>query len=520
MVARPDGDGEGGPRGEGQGRNPSMHEHGKSDGPVVPAKPPNKPARAGAEVVEGRGPAEGNTAGKTRSGRSAGNSVPSALDRVREVAQKDRDAKFTALLHHVDVERLRAAYRAIRPGAAPGADGVTWHAYGQDPEANLRGLHARVVRGAYRASPSKRAFIPKADGGLRPLGIAALEDKILQRAVAEVLNAVYEVDFPGFSYGFRAGRSPHRALDALAFGICRKRVNWVLDADIRGYFDAIDHGWLMRFVEHRIADQRVLRLIEKWLRAGVIEDGVWTASEEGTPQGAPVSVLLANVYLHYVFDLWAHQWRGRHAHGDVVIVRYADDIVVGFEHRDDAERFRADLRERFAQFALELHADKTRLIEFGRFAAPNRRRRGDRKPETFDFLGFTHICAKTKNGRFKLKRVTIKKRLAAKLRSVRVELMRRRHEPIPDQGRWLASVIAGHVNYYGVPDNGRAIATFRWQAVWLWRRALRRRSHKARGLTWERMDRLVKRWLPPARIVHPWPEQRFAATTQGRSPVR
>lgn len=497
-----------------------MYDHGKSDGPVVAAKQPNKPVRAGAEAVEPRGPAEGNTTGKTRPGRSAGVSVPSALDRVREVAQKDRDARFTALLHHVDVERLEAAYRAVRPGAAAGVDGVCWHEYGQSLEANLLDLHARVARGAYRASPSRRVFIPKADGGLRPLGIATLEDKILQRAVMEVLNAVYEADFLGFSYGFRPGRGPHRALDALAFGIQRKRVNWVLDADIRGYFDAIDHGWLTKFVEHRIADKRVLRLIQRWLRAGVIQDGVWTGSEQGTPQGASISTLLANVYLHYVFDLWAHQWRGRHAHGDVVIVRYADDIVVGFEHRDDAMRFWADLRERFAQFALEVHPGKTRLIEFGRFAGPNRQKRGARKPETFDFLGFTHICAKTKNGRFKLKRVTIKKRLAAKLKSVKAELMRRRHEPIPDQGRWLASVITGHVNYYGVPDNSRAIQTFRRQAMWHWLRALRRRSHKARNLTWERMSRLAKRWLPPARIVHPWPEQRFVATTQGRSPVR
>ena len=483
-------------------------------------RPPNKAGEPVAEAVEGRRPAEGNATGKTRPGRSAGQGVSSALDRVREVAQKDREAKFTALLHHVDVERLEAAYRAIRPGAAAGVDGVTWHAYGRGLEANLRDLHARVHRGAYRASPSKRAFIPKADGGLRPLGIAALEDKILQRAVAEVLNAVYEVDFLGFSYGFRPGRSPHRALDALATGILKKRVNWVLDADIRGYFDAIDHGWLMKFVEHRIADGRVLRLIQKWLAAGVIEDGVWTSSEQGTPQGAPVSVLLANVYLHYVFDLWAHQWRGRHAHGDVVIVRYADDIVVGFEHRGDAERFWGDLRERFAQFALELHADKTRLIEFGRFAAQNRQRRGDRKPEAFDFLGFTHICAKTRHGRFKLKRVTIKKRLAAKLKSVKAEMMRRRHQPIPDQARYLAAVITGHVNYYGVPDNSPAIRTFRFQAVRHWLRALRRRSHKARRLTWERMRRLAKRWLPPARIVHPWPDTRFAANTQGRSPVR
>jgi RNA-directed DNA polymerase len=511
VIARP-ADGGGGPRGEGQGRNPSMHDGGKSDGPVVPAKPPNKPAFAEAEAVEERGPAEGNTAGKPRPGRRAGTGVSRALDRVRQVAANDRKARFTALLHHVTVERLEVAYRTIRRGAAPGVDEVTWHCYGQQLEANLHDLHARVQRGAYRASPSRRAYIPKADGGLRPLGIAALEDKIVQRAVAEVLNAVYEADFLGFSYGFRPRRSPHDALGALAVAIVRKRVNWVLDADICGFFDTIDHGWLAKFVKHRIADERVLRLIQKWLRAGVIEDGVWTASDEGTPQGASISALLANVYLHYVFDLWVHQWRSRHAHGDVVVVRYADDFVVGFERRADAERFWADLRDRFAAFGLRLHPDKTRLIEFGRFAAERRQRRGDGKPETFDFLGFTHICAKTRNERFKLRRVTSKKRMTAKLRAVKAELMRRRHEPIPIQGRWLASVIAGHVNYYGVPDNSRAIQTFRWQAVWLWRRALSRRSQRAH-LTWERMDRLVTRWLPPARVARPWPQPRYAAAT-------
>jgi RNA-directed DNA polymerase len=304
-----------------------MDGRGKSDGPVVPARPPNKPARAGAEAVEGRGPAEGNAASKTRPGRSAGQGAPSALDRVRQVAVKDREAGFTALLHHVDVDRLRAAYAALSPRAAAGVDGVTWRSYGRRLEANLQALHERLHRGSYRARPSRRAYIPKTDGRLRPLGIAALEDKIVQRAVVEVLNAVYEADFLGFSYGFRPGRSPHRALDALAVGILRRRVNWVLDADIRGFFDSIDHGWMVKFLEHRIADKRVLRLIQKWLAAGIIEDGSWTASEEGVPQGASVSTLLANVYLHYVFDLWAQQWRVRQACGDVVIVRYADDCV-------------------------------------------------------------------------------------------------------------------------------------------------------------------------------------------------
>ena len=326
-----------------------------------------------AESVEGRGSAKGNAAGETRPGPSAGQGALSELGRVRRVAATDKEARFTALLHHVDVDRLRAAYFALRPKAAPGVDGVTWHEYGQNLEENLEDLHARVHRGGYRAKPSRRVFIPKPDGRLRPLGVASLEDKILQRAVVEVLNAIYEQDFVGFSYGFRPGRKPHDALDALAYGINRKRVNWVLDADFRDYFSSLDHRWLERFLEHRIADRRVLRLIQKWLAAGVIEEGTWTAFEDGVPQGASASPLLANVYLHYVFDLWAHQWRTRHAHGDVVIVRFADDFVVGFEHRDDAERFWADLRERLAQFSLELNAEKTRLIEFGRCAARNRR---------------------------------------------------------------------------------------------------------------------------------------------------
>ena len=434
------------------------------------------------------------------------------------MARKDKDVRFTALLHHVDVDRLRAAYFALRRKAAPGVDGVTWHDYGQDLEANLTDLHARVHRGSYRAKPSRRVFIPKPDGRQRPLGVASLEDKILQRAVVEVLNAIYEQDFLGFSYGFRPGRKPHDALDALATGILRKRVNWVLDADFRDYFSTLDHQWLERFVEHRIADKRVLRLIQKWLAAGVIENRKWTAFEEGVPQGASASPLLANVYLHYVFDLWAHQWRTRHAHGDVVIVRFADDFVVGFEHREDAERFWADLRDRLAQFGLELNAEKTRLIEFGRFAARNRKTRGLGRPETFRFLGFAHACAMTKKGRFKLKRMTDSKRLQAKLRALKDELMRRRHQPIPEQGRWLASVLRGHANYYGVPDNSKALRAFRYFATEHWYWALRRRSQRSR-LTWERMQCLRDRWLPWPQITHPWPNARFDARTQGRSPV-
>src|SRR6266699_4261670 len=393
-----------------------MHDHGKSDRPVVPARVPNNAGRPVAEALEGRGLAKGNADGPTRPGRSAGPGVPSGLDRVREVARRDKDARFTALLHHVTVARLRAAYLAIRPQAAPGVDGVTWEAYGQDLDANLRDLHHRVHSGSYRARPSRRAYIPKADGRQRPLGIAALEDKIVQRAVVEVLNAIYEEDFLGFSYGFRPGRKPHDALDALTTGLRRKKVGWVLDADIRDFFTCLDHGWLMKFLEHRIGDPRVLRLIQKWLKAGVIEDGNWAESEEGTPQGATVSPLLANVYLHYAFDQWVEWWRNKRARGDMIVVRYADDFVVGFEHREDAERFRADLGERLAKFGLELKAEKTRLIEFGRFAARNRARRGLGKPETFDFLGFTHICAKTRTGRYTVKRITITKRMRAKLK--------------------------------------------------------------------------------------------------------
>jgi RNA-directed DNA polymerase len=496
-----------------------MNDHGKSDGPVLPAKPPNKPGLPGAEVVEGRGSAEGNTASETRPGRSAGEDVSSDLDRVRQAARKDRQARFTALLHHVTVDRLREAYRAIRPSAAPGVDGVTWRDYGVALEDNLQGLHARVQRGAYRARPTRRVFIPKADGRLRPLGVAALEDKIIQRAVVEVLNAIYEQDFLGFSYGFRPGRSPHDALDALTVGIEREKVNYVLDADIRDFFTRLDQGWLEKFLEHRIADQRVLRLIQKWLKAGVIKDGEWSNTEEGTTQGASVSPLLANVYLHYVFDLWADQWRRRHARGDVILTRFADDYVAGFEHRDDAERFLVDLRDRLAKFGLELAEAKTRLIEFGRYAAERRAARGLRKPETFDFLGFTHICAKTKSGRFKLKRVTSKKRMRAKLHQVKAELKRRWHHSIPEQGRWLNSVLAGHFRYYAVPDNHEALRAFRYAVMWHWLRALRRRSQRSR-MTWERMWRIVDRWLPQVQIHHPWPPARFDARTQGRSPVR
>jgi RNA-directed DNA polymerase len=494
------------------GGTPEMHEGGKSDRLVVPANLSNKAVRAAAEVGEERGRAKGNTDSKTHPGRSAGQGASSALGRVREVARRDRNARFSALLHHVTPQRLREAYWAISPKAAPGVDGVTWAAYGQGLEANLQGLYERVQSGSYRATPGRRVYIPKADGRLRPLGIASLEDKIVQRAVVEVLNAVYEVDFRGFSYGFRPGRGPHDALDALAVGIQTKRVNWVLDADIRDFFNRIDHSWLRRFVEHRIADKRIWRLIGKWLAAGVVEDGQWSACEEGSPQGASASPLLANVYLHYVFDLWADWWRNHRAHGDVVIVRFADDITVGFQREEDARRFRDELHQRLARFGLELHPDKTRLIEFGQRADIDRRRRGLGKPETFDFLGFTHICARSRGGRFWVRRITVAKRMRAKLAEVKAQLRRRQHDPIPVQGRWLAQVLRGHANYYAVPGNSDAVSAFRHQTILHWRKALGRRSQRGR-INWKRMGRYATRWLPRLRATHPLPNVRFAART-------
>jgi RNA-directed DNA polymerase len=460
--------------------------------------------------VEGREAGQGEHGERGASRTRSRNGRDLALDRVRQAAEGDKGTRFTALMHHVNEESLRAAYYALKRQAAPGVDGVTWKAYGQDLEANLRDLNGRVQRGAYRVKATRRVYIPKPDGRQRPLGVTALEDKIVQGAVRGVLNAIYEVDFLGFSYGFRPGRRQHDALDALAVGIQRKKVNWVLDADIRDFFTSLDHGWLGKFLEHRIADKRVLRLIQRWLEAGVVEDEAWSEYEEGTPQGAPISPLLANVYLHYVFDQWAQQWRSRQAHGDVVIVRYADDFIVGFQHREDAERFRAELSERLAKFGLELKAEKTRLIEFGRFAAQDRAARGQGAPETFDFLGFTHACGKTRSGRFALRRTTVGKRVRAKLKEVKDRLKRSLHRPVPEVGRWLESVVRGHLAYYAVPGNIKVVAAFCDQIKRYWYRALRRRSQRAR-LSWERMRRLAARWLPTPRVSHPYPDARFDA---------
>jgi RNA-directed DNA polymerase len=486
-----------------------MYEDGKSDSPVVPTKPPNKAAAA--EVVEERGLTKGNTARTTGSGHRAGISVSQGLDRVRQAAKRDKEARFTALLHHVDIDCLRDAYRASNPKAATGVDGVTWEAYGENLEVNLQDLHRRLHSGAYRAKPVRRTYIPKADGRPRPLGIASLEDKIIQGALVKVLNCIYEVDFLGFSYGFRPGRGPHHALDALAVGIKKRKVNWVLDADLADFFTSLDRGWLRKFLEHRIADKRVLHIIQKWLRAGIVEDGDWAECDAGAPQGATASPLLANVYLHYVFDLWAEQWRKKQAQGDVILVRYADDFIVGFQHKQDADRFLADLVERFARFGLSLKAGKTRLIEFGRFAARDREARGLGKPETFDFLGFRHICGKTRAGEFRVLRKTVLKRRRTKLRELYDELKRRRHLPIPEQGRWLRSVAQGHLNYYAVPGNLKAVSSFIYQLRRLWMKALQRRSQKTR-MSWPRYSRLAAGWLPRVRNMHPYPDQRFAVT--------
>jgi group II intron reverse transcriptase/maturase len=419
--------------------------------------------------------------------------------------------KFTALLHHLTVALLRESFYALQRKAAPGVDGTTWQEYETGLEGRLIDLHSRVHRGAYRAQPSRRVYISKADGRQRPLGVAALEDKIVQQAVVTILNAIYEEDFLGFSYGFRPGRSQHQALDALSYALTQRRVNYVLDADLRGFFDQLDHEWLMQFVQHRVADPRILRLIQKWLQAGVLEEGEGSETERGTPQGAVLSPLLANIYLHYVFDLWVNAWRKKHARADVIVVRYADDTVLGFQDAEEADRFLADFRERLGKFGLELHPEKTRRIEFGPYAEPNRKQRGEGKPETFDFLGFTHLSGKNRRGYFTVKRRTIRKRLRAKLQAIKQQLQRRRHDPVAQTGEWLRSVVPGYFNYHAVPGNLPSLGTFRERLIRLWRTQLRQRSQRYR-LTWDRLRQLADRWLPQPRVLHPWPTQRFAAT--------
>lgn len=492
-----------------------MNEHGKSDSLIVPKKHPNKGSCKirPAEGVEERRLAEGNSIMWNRSRTQSRGILQNKLNRIRQLAVNDKKMQFTALWHHVyNVDRLREAYYGLKRSAAPGVDGITWRNYGKYLEHNLRDLSDRVKSGAYQARPVTRVFVEKSDGKQRPIGILVLEDKIVQKSTAEVLNAIYEIDFLGFSHGFRPGRSPHNALDAVTVGIMKKKVNWVLDTDIRGFFDAIDHEWMIKLVEHRISDRRIVRHIKKWLNAGVIEKGELTRKEEGTPQGGSISPLLANIYLHYAFDLWAQQWRQRHARGEVIVVRYADDIVMGFQYRNEAEKFRKDLIKRLEKFNLELHPVKTRLIEFGRFAKQDRAKRGESKVETFTFLGFVHICSKTRTGRFKMLRQTIRKNMQRKLKEIKIEIRRRMHDPVPEVGKWLKSVLIGHYRYYGVPGNFPALDAFRYHVTTYWHRTLRRRSQRT-SHTWERMNRLTKSWIPAARIYHPYPEQRLSVRT-------
>ncbi len=488
---------------------------GKSDRPVLPGKPPNKETGApvSAEGVEERGLAKGKSSQFPSSRTQSRAMLKRKLWRIRQVAEERKNEPFTALWHHIyNPDRLHESYWAVNRSSAPGVDRVTWKQYGEQLWGNLTDLAGRLMRGAYRPLPVERAYIPKRDGSQRPIGKNAMEDKIVQRAFSEIIGEVYEAEFLGFSYGCRPGRSPHNALDALSMALERKSVNWVLDADIRGFYDAIDHEYMLRFLQHRIADQRVLRQVRKWLKAGVLEKDEIHVAETGTPQGGNASPLLANVYLHYVLDLWVHRWRRRNARGTVIIVRYMDDFVVGFERREDAERFLSELRERLRRFHLELHAGKTRLIEFGRSATRNRKRRGDGKPETFNFLGFTHMCSTNRRGWFIVRRHTMRQRLTAKLKSIKIELKRRRHQKLAQQKQWVSAVLRGHFGYYGVPRNSRALGVFYREVLWHWWRALRRRSQKHR-LPWKRFCKNASRLLPQPRITHPYPNQRLRVTT-------
>jgi RNA-directed DNA polymerase len=497
----------------------NMHADEKSDGGIIPEKQPNEGGLPLEEVVEERTPAKGNSQQTAAPRTQRRDRASNGLRAVRQAARQSKEERFTALLHHITADLLTRSYFALKRNAAPGIDGVTWQAYGEDLEEKLTNLHGRIHSGSYRARPARRIYIPKPVGSKRPLSILCLEDKIVQQAVVYVLEAIFEEDFLGFSYGFRPGRGQHDALDALYTGIFRKKVNWVLDADIQGFFDAMSHDWILRFLRHRIADKRILRLIKKWLEVGIDDDGLIKRSSRGTPQGAVISPILANIYLHYVFDLWANVWR-RKAPGDVIIIRFADDVILGFQHQHEARRFLRDLRERVCKFELTLHPDKTKLIHFGRFAASQCRERGWKKPGTFDFLGFTHFCTRSYDKKhFVIGRKTIGKRMRSRMQDIKMALRKRMHDPIAETGAWLRKVLTGHLNYYAVPGNGRSLRWFVFQVTrqWLW--TLRRRSQKAR-MTWERFKGILKRFFPPVRICHPFPCNRFDAKTQGRSPVR
>ncbi|ACV68358.1 RNA-directed DNA polymerase (Reverse transcriptase) [Desulfohalobium retbaense DSM 5692] len=511
VPGTPSPDGGDGRSGKAGGQKPDKHVSGKSDGCIVPGKPLNKGMGSlSAEAVEGRRPTKGNARQAVAVRTQSRTAASIGLQRVRDMARKDKDARFTALLHHVSIDMLGQSFRELKREATPGVDGLTCAEYEDGLRERLKELHARVHRGSYRAQPSKRIHIPKPDGHKRPIGIAALEDKIVQHAVGKVLSAIYEEDFLGFSYGFRPRRGAHDALDALNVGLTHRKVSWVLDADIQGFFDTISHEWMIRFLEHRIADPRILRLVRKWLRVGVSEDGVWSQTSMGTPQGAVISPILGNIYLHYVLDQWVHH-RRRHARGDIIIVRYADDYVLGFQYRHEAERFLTDLKARLDRFGLSLHPEKTRLIEFGRFATESRRKRGQGKPETFDFLGFTHMCGITRiRKRFLVRRKTVKKRLRAALKRVKTILRSRMHDPINDVGEWLQRVLLGYYRYHAVPGNLDAMRAFRDDLVRYWYKVLRRRGQKRR-INWRGYGPIVKRWISRPRVMHPYPNERFYA---------
>lgn len=487
----------------------------KSDRPIVPRKPSNNGSGApgSAEGVEERGLAEGKRSQFPRRRTQSRVSLKRKMWQLRQAAETRKAEQFTALWHHVyNPNRLHEAYYELNRRSAPGVDKVTWKQYGEDLWSNLTDLADRLRRGAYQPLPVERTYVPKGDGRQRPIGKPALEDKIVQRAFNEVVGAIYEADFLGFSYGCRPGRGPHNALDAVTVAIESKKVNWVLDADIRGFFDAVSHDWMVKFLQHRIADRRILRQVQRWLKAGVLEEGKLSVAQTGTPQGGIVSPLLANVYLHYVLDLWAHRWREQPGRGEVIIVRYVDDFVVGFQYRSDAERFLEELRDRLERFGLDLHPKKTRLIEFGRFAAQGRKRLGKGKPETFDFLGFTHMCSTDRKGRYIVRRHTMSQRQTAKLKAVNIALKQRRHWKLADQEQWLSRLLQGHFGYYGVPRNIRALRGFFQEVVRLWFQALRRRGQK-HNLKWKRFSAKAKERLPRPRITHPYPDQRLCVTT-------
>ena len=492
----------------------------KSDNVILPKKQANNGLQWPAELVEGRALTKGSPHEPVTTWTQSQVFVSPGLMRVRQVAQEGKVGQFTALLHHVTVEELEASYRALKRKAAAGIDGQTWESYGENLQTNLIDLHARMHNGSYRAKPARRVYIDKADGTKRPLSILCLEDKIAQHSVSQILHAIYEKKFVGFSYGFRPGRSQHQALDALYTGLLYRKVNWVLDLDIQGFFDAVDHDWMLRMLAHLVADRRILRLIRAWMEVGVADDqGRRVGSERGLPQGAVISPVLANVFLHYVFDLWSRKWRKRQACGEMIIVRFADDIIAGFQHQAEAECFLRELTGRFDEFHLQPHPQKTRLIEFGRFAIRDRQKRGQRKPETFEFLGFTHICRYNWKGKFILTRHTKRSRMRSSLQAIKQGLRSRLHDPIGKTGTWLRRVVQGHLNYFAVPGNAKTISSFVYHVRRLWIRSLRRRSQRS-CMPFTRYGPIADRFIPKPRILHPFPVARFMALTQGRSPVR